>query len=69
MLARGQLGLQRDAVVRRPEQHRLPPQVDARLAVFEDPADDVARLVGVVLAGDQLRPLALALRSDQRFLV
>ena len=32
----GQLGFQQDAVVRRAEQHRLPPQVDARLAVFAE---------------------------------
>ena len=55
----GQLGFQQHAVVRRPEQHGLPPQVDARLAVLQNRADDVFGLVRLVLAVDQPRPLAL----------
>ncbi len=57
-LAGGQLGLQQDAVVRGPEEHRLAPQVDPLFAMREDAADQVCRLVLFVLAGDQRRPLA-----------
>ena len=55
----GQLGFQEDAVMRSAEQHGLTPQIDARLAVFENLADDVFRLVGVVLAVDQAGPFAV----------
>ena len=47
----GQLGLQQHAVVRGAEQHRLPPQRDARLAVLQDLPDDVFGLLVLVLAG------------------
>ena len=39
----GQLGFQQHAVVRGAEQHGLTPQVDARLAMFEDLADHDTR--------------------------
>ncbi len=55
----GQFGLEQDAVVRGAEQHGLPAQIDARLAVLENPANDVFGLIGVVLAVDQFRPFAL----------
>ena len=55
----GQLGFQEDAVMRRPKEHGLPPQIDARLAVLQNLADNVHGLIGVVLAVDQPRPLAV----------
>ena len=61
-----QFGLQQHAVVRGPKQHRLPPQGDARLAMFEDLADHEVRLFDLVVAGDLHRPLPL-LATDQRF--
>jgi hypothetical protein len=48
----GQLSFQEDAVMRGPKQDGLPPQIDARLAVFENLADDVLGLIGVVFAVD-----------------
>ena len=57
-VAAGQLDLQRAAVMRGAEQHRLLLQRRARLAVLQHALDDVARLVGLVAHGDQLRPLA-----------
>ena len=54
-----QFGLQQHAVVRGPKQHRLPPQGDARLAMFEDLADHEVRLLDFVVASDLHRPLPL----------
>ena len=47
-VAAGQLDLQRAAVMRGAEQHRLLLQRRADLAVLQHPLDDVARLVGLV---------------------
>jgi hypothetical protein len=58
-LAAGQLRFQQHAVVRRAEQHRLTPQRNARLPIFQDPPDHEIRLVVLVLAGDQRGPLAV----------
>ena len=57
-VAAGQLDLERAAVVRGAEQHRLLLQRASRLAVLQHALDDVARLVGFVAHGDELRPLA-----------
>ena len=57
MLPGRQLGLQQHAVVRGPKQHGLPPQGDARLAMFEDLADHEVRLLDLVFARDLDRPL------------
>ena len=44
-IAPGQFGFEQHAVVRRPEQHGLPPQIDARLAMLENLPDDVFGLI------------------------
>ena len=56
-VAAGQLHLERPAMMRGPEQHRLLLEADAGLAVRQHLLDDVAGLVGLVAHGDQLRPL------------
>ena len=55
----GQIGFECHAVVRCAEEHGLTAQVDARLAVFENLADDVFGLVRLVLAVDHRRQLTL----------
>ena len=57
-VAPGQLDLERAAVVRRAEQHRLLLQPGAGLAVLEDALGDVSRLIRFVAHRDELRPLA-----------
>ena len=54
-VAPGQFDLQRAAVARRPEQHRLLLQQRAGFAVLEDALDDAAGLVGLVAHRDKLR--------------
>ena len=56
-VAARELDLERAAVVRGAKQHGLLLERDAGLAVLQDPLGDVARLVGLVAHGDQLRAL------------
>ena len=56
--APAQLHLEVEAVVRGPEEHRLPAKVEPLLAALEDAPEDELGLLGLVGAGDQLGPLA-----------
>ena len=54
-VAPGQLQFEGDGMVRTAEEHRLLPQRDSLLAVFQDRADNEPGLFVLVFAGDELR--------------
>ena len=54
-IATGELDFERSTMGGRAEEHRLLFKEGSFLAGFEDPLDDVARLIGLVAHGDQAR--------------
>ena len=64
--ARGQLDFQQVAVVRGPDQHRLLLERHARLILGQHSRADLPCLGGLVVAADELRPLARAALGRQR---
>ena len=56
-VAAGELDFERRAVMRRPKQHRLRLERDARFAVFQNLAGDITRLIGLVAHVHEPRPL------------
>jgi hypothetical protein len=54
-VAAGEFDFQRTAMRGRSEEHRLLLEQGSFLAGFEDPVDNVVRLIGLITHGDQAR--------------